>query len=174
MLTRKLRKFPERLSLTLFFGALLIMASLCVYSLWTFATFERAFVDLAFKGIPMPELTTIFFNNTQGFVAFSIPWLICAVGVIVRGTAAPRELIAYSSTLAAALLTGTILFGTAMILPWLPQRITNMNARFRLNEEKRSLAFEAAEGGDAEANLRLSQHYSFTTRLCLKNGKEVC
>jgi hypothetical protein len=84
--------------------------------------------------MPMPPAYGFFFNHKEGFYVFAIPWLAYAIHLIWRGTAKPRELVAFSSSLIMALLTLTILFGLALASPWIPWRVISIsNNRGRLS-----------------------------------------
>jgi hypothetical protein len=154
---------PDRVWLTFFLGATLALAVAAVYSAWAYAYRQDEFLRFEISSPPPPALTQLFLKGTEGFITLLVPWLLYAIGVIIRGKINPRELIAFASTLGITLLTGAILFAIGMHFPWVPYPI-NWGSRGgrTMDMERLVQTFQAADRGDAEAYYRLHEHYLMT------------
>jgi hypothetical protein len=155
---------PERLWLTLFLGSLLALAGAASWLLWVFVRFQGDFMREAFKDPPLPAFTEVILRNRLALLFLGAPWLLCAIRIVVRGTASIRVLIGFASTLIMVFLATTILIGVALNLPWGPHRMMTRWKVWHLDQRKISLAMEAAERNDAEANYLLFRHYAVTSR----------
>ena len=158
------RSLPNRAWLALFLGLQLTLFGGAVYCAWTYAKVQEENIHRVFKGIPLPPITKMFLGNNEGFIAFIIPWLGYAIHLVIRGAVVPRELLAFSSTLIAALLVGAIAFCIGMSLPWGPRSYSSSWTYMHLDQQRLVEAFHAADRGDPEAHYRLYEHYANTTK----------
>jgi hypothetical protein len=104
--------------LVLFFWILLSLAGAASYLLWSFSNLIEVILTQG-PARPLPPITSFFFHHRIGVMLSPLPWAIVAIGAIIRGRMATRNLIAFSSSLILSLVVLTILMGLAFTVPWI-------------------------------------------------------
>jgi hypothetical protein len=153
----------DRLWLVAFHGFILVLTGAIAYLFWGFSEVQEHTVSRHFGNLPVPVITQYVFSYRIAFLLVPLPWVVFAVWSICRGVVAPRQLIAFSSTLGFTLLLVAVFSAMAFTLPWFPPSYRSGNASLFLNSEQLAQALVASERDDAEANFRLFLHYAFTT-----------
>ena len=86
-------------------------------------------IALAFDNRPMAPLTTFFIEYRLGVLLLPLPWLIVAIGSLIRGRIATHNLVLFASSLILSLGTLSIIMAIGFSLPWLPTKIVSSGSK---------------------------------------------